>query len=80
MGYSDSYDDGKGKEEIKSILRFEEEREETFWTDEMSYGLGAAGCWCPIKVATTSRIMLIKGSDRKLVEISRHGSDEASLN
>lgn len=50
-------------------MRFEEEREETFWTDEMSYGLGAAGCWCPIKVATTSRIMLINGSDRKLVEI-----------
>jgi hypothetical protein len=35
----------------------------------MSHGLGAAGCWCPIKVATTSHIMLIKGSDRKLVEI-----------
>jgi hypothetical protein len=36
----------------------------------MSYGLGAASCcWCPVKVTTTSRIMSIKASDRKLVEI-----------
>jgi hypothetical protein len=70
MDYSDSDDSEEGKGRANGHFEIEEEKEETAWTNEMAHGVGhAAPCWYPVTVATTSRIMLIKGSDRKLVEI-----------
>jgi hypothetical protein len=60
----------EGKERANGHFEIEEQKEETVWTDGRAYGLGAAApCWCPATVVTTSRIMSIKGSDCKLVEI-----------
>jgi hypothetical protein len=67
MGYSDN-DEGDDETRLEGRCEVEGETEETVWADEMAYDLGY-GCWVPVSVVTTSRIMPISNSDRKLVEI-----------